>query len=40
MKVNGSKMLMSGMEGVFRFGLMDQDMKDIGRIIVQMEKEG
>lgn len=33
MKVNGSLIRKSEMEGEFKYGLMDQDMKDIGKII-------
>ena len=33
MRVNGSLIQKSEMEGEYKYGLMDQDMKDIGKII-------
>jgi hypothetical protein len=38
MKESGSEQLMSEMVEEFKFGLMDLDMKDIGRVTEQMEK--
>ena len=34
--VNGQKMIIGDMEGVSKYGLMEVNMKDIGKIIKQM----
>ena len=36
---NGKKMVIEGMEEVYKYGLMEVDMKDIGLKIKQIKKE-